>query len=66
MLIVTALNITGGNGEREDGTADYAVEVAINNQRPIWAGLVNRHVRKNGAAALLELIAAKMREAGAC
>jgi hypothetical protein len=64
MLIVTAHNVTGdGKLTRADGTADYDVWVGIN-QRCIWRGSVNGHVRKAGAGALLRLIAARMEENG--
>lgn len=60
MLIVTALNVTGGGGQREDGMSDYLVEVAINHQPPIFKGSVNNHFRANGAATLLRRIADRM------
>jgi hypothetical protein len=59
MLIVTATNITGGNGTAEDGTADYDVWVGIN-QVCIWQGPIAGHVRVDGAAALLRHIATAM------
>lgn len=58
MLIVTAANVTE-NLQREDGIADYRVQVNIN-YTPIWKGEVNGHVRDEGAAALLRRIADTM------
>jgi hypothetical protein len=64
MLIVTAVNITEERGRRtlarKDGTADYAVQVAINAGPPIFSGEVRNHVRKENAAKLLRLIADEM------
>ena len=65
MLIVTAVNVTQDKHtnrvlEREDGTSDYVVEVAINSAPPIFSGYIANHVRKDGAADLLRLIADKM------
>jgi len=65
MLIVNATNVTGGNGTREDGTADYVARVAIND-RTIWAGSVKGHVRDSGAAKLLRLLANAMEPLVAC
>lgn len=59
MLIITAHNVSGGNGTKEDGTADYDVKVRINEQ-VIWSGPVTRHVRNAGAAVLLRKIADRM------
>lgn len=64
MLIITALNITGGSGHRKDGTADYDVEVAINHAPQIYHGTVKNHDRKAGAAKLLRLIADEMEKSG--
>jgi hypothetical protein len=60
MLIVTAENVSPGDRlTHPDGTADYKVWVGIN-RHCIWRGLVNGHVRKAGAGALLRLIADRM------
>lgn len=63
MLIVTALNVTGKDGKpklaRKDGTADYDVWIGVNHHQ-IWSGNVTGHVRDEGAAKLLRLIADKM------
>jgi hypothetical protein len=72
MLTVMACNVTHEhcNGSkptgkpmlaREDGTADYEIEVCLN-ARVIWRGSVNGHVRDAGAGALLRLIADKIDE----
>lgn len=59
MLIITAGNVTG-NGELEkDGLANYTVWVGVNHYQ-IWGGLVNGHIRANGAAELLRKIADAM------
>lgn len=55
-LIVIARNQTG-NLQREDGTADYDVEVSVNRARIIFRGQVMCHVRAEGASKLLRLIA---------
>jgi len=65
MLIVTAVNVTINNEGyqvlyRENGTADYKVEVAVNTQPPIFKGAVKNHVRDEGASALLRRIADEM------
>jgi hypothetical protein len=60
-LIVIAQNVTGdGQLNRPDGTSDYQVEVSVNRERLVWIGKVERHVREEGAAALLKRIAAQM------
>ena len=59
MLMVNALNVTGASGERSDGTADYIVHVKVNS-RIIWGGTIKNHLRKDGAAQLLRLIADNM------
>lgn len=59
MLILHALNVTGGTGERTDGTADYDVEIRVN-ERVIWRGFVNNHLRREGAQWLLRRIADRM------
>lgn len=55
-LILIARNI-GPDLAREDGTADYDVEVSINRKSYIWAGQINGHIREQGAAVLLRKIA---------
>ena len=42
--------------EREDGTADYDVEVSINRRAYIWCGKIEGHVRDEGAIKLLKLV----------
>jgi hypothetical protein len=63
MLIVHAVNVTGYGpsslAERPDGTSDYEVQVSIND-RTIWKGSVNQHIRAFGAARLLQRIAERM------
>ena len=70
-LIILARNITDeriGTGNepldqsqlalsRDDGTADYDVEVSINQRKYIWVGKIKNHVRVEGAPKLLRLIA---------
>jgi hypothetical protein len=62
MLILHAGNVTGEALERADGTAEYAVWVGINHHC-IWRGRIERHLRKEGAARLLRLIADAMESA---
>lgn len=59
MLYVFAHNVTGGKGNRKDGTADYDVQVNIN-EKCLWRGSVNGYLREQGAAMLLRVIADKM------
>lgn len=59
MLIITALNVSGGDGTHEDGTADYEVCAGVN-ERCFWKGTVSGHIRKAGAAVLLRKIADRM------
>ena len=60
MFILTAHNVTGdGKFSRPDGTADYDVWVGINHHM-IRKGSVNGHVRSDGGAKLLRLIADRM------
>jgi hypothetical protein len=60
MFIVTAQNVTGNNRlSRPDGTAKYCVWVGIN-QHCIFKGTIDNHVRDDGGAKLLRLIAEEM------
>lgn len=62
-LVLIASNITDPNREkllREDGTSDYVVEVSINRESFIWIGKIENHIREEGAAKLLRLIADKI------
>ena len=73
-LVILAQNITDqriGTGDepldqsqlalsRDNGTADYDVEVSINRRRFIWVGKIKNHVRAEGASKLLRLIADAM------
>lgn len=59
MLIVNALNTTGGSGTATDGMAQYDVVVAIN-KHVLWAGPIGNHIRAAGAAVLLRRIADAM------
>lgn len=59
MLIITALNVTGGDGTKSDGTADYEVCAGVND-RCFWKGTVTGHIRNAGAAVLLRKIADRM------
>jgi len=62
VLILTAHNITEGDRlERADGTSRYDVLVRLN-ERVIWHGPINNHVRSRGAAALIALIAEAMND----
>ena len=54
MLILLARNLTG---TKENGTSDYDVEVSINQKQYVWCGTIKGHVRDDGAAKLLRLIA---------
>jgi hypothetical protein len=55
-LIVIANNLVDDLA-RPDGTADYDVEVSVNRRKFIWCGKIKNHVRDEGAAKLLRLIA---------
>ena len=62
MLILTATNVTDPATRtlaRADGTADYDVWAGIN-QHMIWRGTITGHVRSDGGAKLLRLIADAM------
>ena len=67
MFILTATNVTDLANRtlaRSDGTADYDVWVGIN-QHMIWRGSINGHVRSDGGAKLLRLIADAMEKSNA-
>lgn len=61
MMIATATNVTTEGLTNSEGLSDYDVWVGINHHK-IWAGKVEGHVRKNGAATLLRLIADRMEQ----
>src|SRR5882672_5268803 len=59
MLILTAGNVTGPGQLEKEGLANYIVWIGVNN-RQIWAGPVNEHIRAEGASKLLRKIADAM------
>jgi hypothetical protein len=61
MLIVKALNVTGGTGEDADGLSDYDCKVLIN-WSTIFSGRVVGHIRTSRASELLRRIADAMDE----
>lgn len=65
-LIVIANNISDPINKKslvkEDGTADYDVEVSLNRRLFIWTGEIKNYKRDEGAANLLRLIADKIDE----
>jgi hypothetical protein len=67
MFILTAHNVTNPDGKmlaRADGTARYDVWVGIN-QHAIWRGIIDGHIRNEGGAKLLRLIADAMEKSDA-
>lgn len=64
MLYVEIANIT--TGLEQDGKADYVVVVHLNYHKTIWAGTIKSHVRTEGAAKLLRLIADAMEKKTGC
>lgn len=59
MMILNAVNVTPRGLLEKDGLSDYDVWVGIN-ERCVWRGKIEGHVRAEGAAKLLRLIAEAM------